>query len=90
MERSQRIARINVLMRQANGVTMAQLMDDLLARVHRGSNVYLDVPEPNTAGRVLAEGLGLIPVFETARMYRGGDPGLPLSKVFGVTTFELG
>jgi len=29
MERSQRIARINVLMRQANGVTMAQLMDDL-------------------------------------------------------------
>lgn len=29
MERSQRIARINVLMRQAQGVTMAQLMEDL-------------------------------------------------------------
>ncbi len=29
MERSQRIARINVLMRQAHGVTMAQLMEDL-------------------------------------------------------------
>ena len=29
MERSQRIARINVLMRQARGVTMAQLMEDL-------------------------------------------------------------
>lgn len=29
MERSQRIARINVLLRQSRGVTMAQLMDDL-------------------------------------------------------------
>ena len=29
MERSQRIARINVLMRQARGVTMAQMMEDL-------------------------------------------------------------
>lgn len=70
--------------------TAARLMDDLLARVQRGSNVYLDVPEPNSAGRHLAEGLGLVPVFETARMYRGSDPGLPLAKVFGVTSFELG
>jgi predicted DNA-binding transcriptional regulator YafY len=29
MERSQRIARINVLLRQSRGVTMAQLMEDL-------------------------------------------------------------
>jgi hypothetical protein len=29
-------------------------------------------------------------VFETARMYRNGDPGLPVERIFGITTFELG
>ena len=33
---------------------------------------------------------GLEPVFETARMYRGGSPALPLgSAIFGITSFEL-
>ena len=34
--------------------------------------------------------LGLTPVFETARMYTGPNPAIDLTKVFGVTTFELG
>jgi len=38
----------------------------------------------------LARGLGLTPVFETARMYTGAIPPLRLERVFGVTTFELG
>jgi hypothetical protein len=29
-------------------------------------------------------------VFETARMYTSDFPQLPLEKIFGVTTFELG
>jgi hypothetical protein len=29
-------------------------------------------------------------VFETARMYKGPPPDEPLSRIFGVTTFELG
>ena len=33
---------------------------------------------------------GLTPVFETARMYRGPAPALPLERIFGITTFELG
>ena len=32
----------------------------------------------------------IAPVFETARMYRGSVPALPLNRIFGVTTFELG
>jgi GNAT superfamily N-acetyltransferase len=52
--------------------------------------VFLDVPEPNPAARALAARHGLSPVFETARMYRGPDPELPLSRIFGITTFELG
>jgi len=29
-------------------------------------------------------------VFETARMYKGPAPQLPVERIFGVTTFELG
>lgn len=52
--------------------------------------VYLDPPEPNRAARALAARYGLAPVFETARMYRGTAPDLPLDRMFGITTFELG
>lgn len=70
--------------------TASQLLDSLLARSPREGPVYLDVPEPNEAAQDLARRRGLLPVFETARMYRGGDPALPLARVFGITTFELG
>lgn len=55
-----------------------------------GGPVFLDVPEPNAAARALAEQAGLAPVFETARMYKGPAPALPLSRIFGITSFELG
>ena len=52
--------------------------------------VFLDLPEPNPAAQALAARYGFSPVFGTARMYRGPDPRLPLSRIFGITTFELG
>lgn len=52
--------------------------------------VFLDTPEPNEAAVALAEKKGLTPSFETARMYLGPKPLLPLGEVFGITTFELG
>lgn len=55
-----------------------------------GEVVALDVPEPNAEAIALAERLGLAPAFETARMYRGPAPELPLERIFGITTFELG
>jgi hypothetical protein len=42
------------------------------------------------AARALFERYGLKPVFETARMYRGPVPVLPLDRIYGITTFELG
>lgn len=61
----------------------------LLSRVSVGP-VFLDVPEVHLDAVALARSLGLQPSFETARMYRGPDPGLDLSRVFGITSFELG
>ncbi len=52
--------------------------------------VILDLPEPNPAALDLAKAYGLSPVFETARMYRGTAPLLPIDRTYGVTTFELG
>jgi GNAT superfamily N-acetyltransferase len=55
-----------------------------------GGEIFLDVPSVNREAVALARGLGLTPVFETARMYTGAIPPLRLERVFGVTTFELG
>jgi GNAT superfamily N-acetyltransferase len=55
-----------------------------------GAPITLDVPEPNAQAVALAKRHGLTPVFETARMYRGAAPALPLERIFGITTFELG
>lgn len=52
--------------------------------------IFLDVPEVNPAAVVLAERSGMTAVFETARMYTGEAPRIPLDHVFGVTSFELG
>ena len=32
----------------------------------------------------------MAPVFETARMYTGAPPAIPVDRVYGVTSFELG
>lgn len=70
--------------------TASAILGGLAHHAGHGTMVFLDVPEPNSAGVALARAAGLQPVFETARMYRGGEPGLPLERVFGITSFELG
>lgn len=68
----------------------AALLAGLAAYVPRDAPMFLDVPEPNAAGVALAERRGMSVAFETARMYTGRAPDLPLSRLFGVTSFELG
>ena len=52
--------------------------------------VSIDVPLANPDAVAAAEELGMTPSFETARMYRGPDPGLPVANIYGVTSLELG
>ena len=68
----------------------ADLLFRALAASAKGERVFLDCPEPNRSATDLAARHGLSPVFETARMYRGGAPDLPLPRIYGITTFELG
>lgn len=64
------------------------LITSLASRV--GGRVAIDIPLVNTAGVELAESLGMTPSFETARVYRGPAPTLPMERIFGLTTLELG
>ncbi len=62
----------------------------LKAHVPEGAPIFLDTPAVNSAAVDLAQRHSMIVAFETARMYRGKSPDLPLNRLFGVTTFELG
>ncbi len=66
------------------------LLSGLLGRLPAGCSFYLDVPQNNTDAVAIAGRLGMQMVFETARMYRGPTPDLPMSRIFGITSFELG
>lgn len=80
----------------ATSVEVAELLARELAAASVSSRasatvkVFLDVPEPNNEGVRLAERLGLSKMWKTGRMYRGPAPKLPLDRIFGVTSLELG
>ena len=65
------------------------ILRGLLTNMPEGT-FFLDTPGTNQAAVDLAVSLGLTPMFETARMYRGPAPRIDTAKVFGITTFELG
>jgi GNAT superfamily N-acetyltransferase len=74
----------------ADDPVRADVLFRRLAACAGADPVILDLPEPNLAALDLAKTYGLSLVFETARMYRGAAPVLPIERMYGVTTFELG
>lgn len=55
-----------------------------------GEPVYLDIPVCNEAAVAMVRHYEAQYVFECARMYYGMPPITETSKIFGITTFELG
>ncbi|MEH6403842.1 MAG: GNAT family N-acetyltransferase [Sneathiella sp.] len=70
--------------------TADALLTALCATLPEGTEISLDTPEDNSEAVALAREFGLKPSFETARMYKGDVPDLPIDKIYGITTFELG
>lgn len=70
--------------------TAERLFASLHTGLPAGETVYLDLPADNREALAMAERFGMAPVFETGRMYRGTPPQLPLGRIYGITTFELG
>lgn len=92
---------IGMLRRCRNGHKIGPLFADtpeaaerlfLALQAHAESNapIFLDVPETNPAAVDMARRHGMTIMFETARMYAGDTPALPLDRTFGITSFELG
>jgi GNAT superfamily N-acetyltransferase len=74
----------------AEGPEIAESLFDAVCNHALGETVFIDIPEPNEAARKLAEKRDMKPDFACIRMYLRGDPGLPLDKIFGLTSFEAG
>lgn len=95
------LAGYGVLRQCRNGYKIAPLYADtpelaeslflaLKARTLPSDAIFLDTPEVNTAAVALAEKYGMSVSFETARMYLGETPDLPVQHIFGVASFEIG
>jgi hypothetical protein len=67
-----------------------KIFNALRGDVPWGEEFFFDTPETNPAAVKLAESCAMKVVFETARIYSKSAPKIPLEKVFGVTSFELG
>jgi len=70
--------------------TIAETLLSTLVTPAGTDPLFIDVPAPNSAAVEMVKRLGFTPAFETARMYLGPAPTLPLPQVFGVTSLELG
>lgn len=66
-----------------------RLFDSLAASV-AGQEIYIDVPTVNASAIQMVLSMGMKPAFTTARMYTKHAPNLPLDKIYGVTSLELG
>jgi len=68
----------------------AEALFQAMAAHAEGQPIFLDVPEVNAAALALARRHAMRPVFETVRMYNRPAPPLPVGRIYGVTSFELG
>jgi ribosomal protein S18 acetylase RimI-like enzyme len=72
----------------------AELAEDLLAALltyaPNQSAVFIDLPETNENALTMAQRHAMPLVFESARMYTQAAPKLAMSKIYGITSLELG
>jgi len=66
------------------------LIQGLISDLTEGEGFFLDIPEVNKEAHVITQALSMESCFETARMYTQKAPDIDLSKIFGITSFELG
>jgi len=69
---------------------IAEELFSALSSIATEGPVFLDIPVCNQRALELVERHGMSKVFETARIYKGSVPQLPLDDIYGITSFELG
>lgn len=72
-------------------VIAERILDDLTSKEEvLGQPFFFDTPEPNRDAVRMALDREMGEVFGTARMYSREIPPLPISGIYGVTSFEMG
>lgn len=74
----------------ADNAMVAEALYEACLNATQGETLTIDIPVSNTAAAELIKKYDATYVFECARMYYGTPPDLPINKIFGITTFELG
>ena len=69
---------------------IAERLYGALSAAVPGEPLFLDAPEPNAEALALAARHDMREVFGTARMYSRSVPPMPIDRIYGITTFELG
>lgn len=81
--------KIGPLFADSPGVAESLFMA-LQSKAKPSEPIFMDIPEVNQDALFLVEQNNMQVVFETARMYKGKKPDIPLNRIFGVTSFEVG
>ncbi len=66
------------------------LFESLISSVPESLPVILDIPEINADAVHLVNTYSMEKGFSTARMYTKTPPKLPIDRIYGITTFEIG
>jgi hypothetical protein len=74
----------------ADTPAIAERLYGALSAAVPGEPLFLDAPETNPEALALAVRHGMREVFGTARMYSRSVPSMPIDRIYGITTFELG
>ena len=75
----------------ANTVGVAHaLFKSLISSIPENLPVILDIPEINAEAVHLVNTYSMVKGFSTARMYTKAPPKLPIDRIYGITTFEVG
>lgn len=69
---------------------VAEALFQALAGQAGDEMICLDVPEVNQSAMSLVEKYGMTKIFETRRMYKGGMPRVPVERIYGITSNEIG
>ncbi|HPG29298.1 MAG TPA: GNAT family N-acetyltransferase [bacterium] len=74
----------------AENVDVAEILLDALISKIPDEKYFLDIPEINQSAVKITIKRKMKKVFATARMFNKNIPELPINKIFGITSFELG
>lgn len=74
----------------ADDENIAEALFGALTEYAGGETVFMDIPEVNPSAILLAERHGMKMFTKAVRMYNRSAPELPMNRIFGVTTLQLG